>query len=233
MFSFLRYFPGKMHSANNEYVTTLLHQFGDFWYPLTQGVHKSSGKETKQFINDGLTSSFLVFFYSVLLHTIIYVYLTALMVMYWAVLCPSRSEFMLVMFIILTRWATFHKHTLQNSFERSSSLPLCNEIPMERKLANFWIHLPVRIPRRNNFEPAFQLPSLPSLFFSVLLFITAGAWVTTAQTRLLAPKDFFHDSLMSSHVVLVAQTFHKIIFKLRNNPQWSQCNSYILILWKS
>ena len=81
MFSFLGYFPGKMHSANNEYVTTLRRQFGDFWCPLTQGVHKSSGKETKQFINDGLTSSFLVFFYSVLLHTI-YVYLKALMVMY-------------------------------------------------------------------------------------------------------------------------------------------------------
>ena len=50
------------------------------------------------------------------------------------------------------------EHTQQNSFERSTCSPLCNQIRIKWNLDNFGTHLPVRIPRKNNFEPAFELP---------------------------------------------------------------------------
>ena len=50
------------------------------------------------------------------------------------------------------------EHTQQNSFERSCCSPLSSQIGIKRKLDSFGIHLPVRIPRRNNFETAIRLP---------------------------------------------------------------------------
>ena len=65
------------------------------------------------------------------------------------------------------------EHAQQNSFERSSCSPLSNQIGIKRKLDSFWIHLPVRIPRRNNFVSAFRLPFRS--FAPCFIFATSAA----------------------------------------------------------